>query len=148
MPRAAVLAALLGLTGACAVQGPRPVVLGADACSHCHMTVSDPRYVAQLVTTTGKVLIYDDAGCLAAALRDGVVEADRVGSLWVTSLLEPGTLLAATDAWFVQSGAIHSPMASGLAALPTAAQADSMAAALGGQVLRWDAIRRDPGHSH
>lgn len=149
VPRASVtgLAAVL-LAAACAVPGPRPVVLGTDACSHCHMTVADPRFVAQLVTTTGKVFIYDDAGCLATALRDGVVEAADVRSAWVTDFLAPANLLEAETAWFVQADAIHSPMASGLAALSSQAQADSVAAATGGTVLRWAAVRADSIHRH
>lgn len=139
---------LLLLSGACTVPGPRPVVLGSEACQHCHMTVADDRFIAQLVTSTGKVLIYDDPGCLAAALRDGVVAGDRIRSLWVTDYLDPATLRNADEAWFVQSDAVHTPMASGLVALASQHQADSLAAALQGSVLRWDAVRRDDDHRH
>lgn len=140
--------AMLLLAHGCTVPGPRPVVLGSEACRHCHMTVTDNRFVAQLVTTTGKVLIYDDPGCLATALRDGAVEGDRVRSLWVTNYLEPATLLDANAAWFIQSDAVHTPMASGLAAVSSKAQADSLAAVLNGTVLRWDAVRDDTDHRH
>lgn len=139
---------LLLLSGACTVPGPRPVVLGSEACAHCHMTVADDRFIAQLVTGTGKVLIYDDPGCLATALRDGVVAGDQVRSLWVTNYLAPATLLPVAEAWFVQSDAVHTPMASGLVAVPSKTQADSLAAALKGDVLRWDAVRRDADHQH
>lgn len=143
----AVTLMLLLLGGACTVPGPRPVVLGSEACQHCHMTVADDRFIAQLVTSTGKVFIYDDPGCLATALRDGVVAEDRIRSLWVTDYLEPATLLAANEAWFVQSDAMHTPMASGLVAVTSRTQADSLAAALNGTVLRWDAVR-DGEHRH
>ena len=144
----AVALTLLLLSGACTVPGPRPVVLGSEACQHCHMTVADDRFIAQLVTSTGKVLIYDDPGCLATALRDGVVADDRVRSLWVTDYLDPATLLDAEEAWFVQSDAVHTPMASGLVAVTSRTQADSLAAVLNGTVLRWDAVRRDGDHQH
>jgi copper chaperone NosL len=139
---------LLLLSAACTVPGPRPVVLGSEACAHCHMTVADDRFIAQLVTSTGKVLIYDDPGCLATALRDGVVADDQIRSLWVTDYLDPATLLDAEEAWFVQSDAVHTPMASGLVAVPSRTQADSLAAALSGTVVRWDAVRRDGDHRH
>lgn len=139
--------AMLLLAGGCTVPGPRPVVLGSELCQHCHMTVSDDRFIAQLVTTTGKVLIYDDPGCLATALRDGVV-AERVRSLWVTDYLDPASLIDADEAWFVQSDAVHTPMASGLVAVTSRTQADSVAAVLRGTVLRWDAVRRDAKHQH
>jgi copper chaperone NosL len=142
----ALLTALL--VAACTVPGPRPVVVGSDLCAHCHMMVADERFVAQLVTATGKVLVYDDAGCLATALAEGVVAETQVGSLWVTDFLTPASLLPADSAWFVQSEAIGTPMASGLAAVGNLRQADSLASALGGAVLRWDAVRRDTGHGH
>lgn len=143
-----VRACVLALLAACAVPGPRPVVVGSDLCAHCHMTVAEERFVAQLVTTTGKVLIYDDAGCLAAALAADVVPEHQVGSVWVTSFLDPASLVEAKDAWFVRADAYHTPMASGLAAFPSARQADSAATAVGGTVLRWDAVRTTPHGRH
>jgi len=138
---------LLLALAACTVPGPRPVVIGTDLCAHCHMTVADERFVAQLVTTTGKVLIFDDAGCLATALGDAVVTEPQVRSLWVTDYLTPAILLDATQAWFVRAPSISTPMASGLAAVGNQHQADSLAAALDGAVLRWDAVRAAP-HGH
>ncbi|MDZ4673744.1 MAG: nitrous oxide reductase accessory protein NosL [Gemmatimonadota bacterium] len=132
---------------ACSTPGPREVVVGTDLCEHCHMTVVDPRFVSQLVTTTGKVLIFDDAGCLATALNDGVVAGPQVRSLWVTDFLAPAALLEAEAAWFVRAPSLNTPMASGLAAVPTSVQADSLAVALGGEVLRWAAVRTTP-HGH
>ncbi len=143
--RAGVLLAVLA--AACAIPGPRPVILGSDLCQHCHMTVADDRFVAQLVTTTGKVLVYDDAGCLATALGEGIVPESQVRSLWVTDFLAPASLLEAPDAWFVRAASLSTPMASGLAAVGSSRQADSLAAALGGEVLRWQAVRAAP-HGH
>jgi copper chaperone NosL len=145
MTRSFLVAVLL--LAACATPGPREVVVGTDLCQHCHMTVADPRFVSQLVTTTGKVLVYDDAGCLATALQDEVVSGEQVRSLWVTDFLSPAGLLEAPAAWFVRAPSLSTPMASGLAAVATAAQADSLATALGGEVLRWDAVRISP-HGH
>lgn len=136
------------LLAACAAPGPRLVSIGAELCDHCHMTVADERFVAQLVSTTGKVLVFDDPGCLATAVREGRVEQARVHSLWVTDFLNPGALVEAGNAWFVRAEGISSPMASGLLAVSTARQADSVAASIGGEVLRWDAVRRDTGHGH
>lgn len=140
--------AVLLLAAACAAPGPRPAVLGAELCEHCHMTVADERFVAQLVSTTGKVLVYDDPGCLANAVQEGRVEPARVHSLWVTDFLAAGSLVPAEEAWFVRADGIRSPMASGLLALSSVRQADSVAAALGGVVLRWEAVRRETGHGH
>lgn len=44
--------------------GPQPVVWDKTACAECRMAVSDPRYAAQLQTRDGRVLDFDDPGCL------------------------------------------------------------------------------------
>ena len=33
-----------------AATGPRPIALGEEVCRHCHMTIADPRFAAELVT--------------------------------------------------------------------------------------------------
>lgn len=148
MTRLPAALALVLVLAACGVPGPRPVALGSELCGHCHMTVSDDRFIAQLVTATGKVLVYDDPGCLATALRDGVVAGDRVRSIWVTDYRDTPTLIDAEEAWFVRSDAVHTPMGSGLAAVRSAEQARDLAVELGGTVLRWDAVQDDTGHRH
>ena len=45
-------------------QGPVPVVWDGEVCGHCKMHVGDPRFAAQLQTTAGDVLNFDDPGCL------------------------------------------------------------------------------------
>jgi hypothetical protein len=44
--------------------GAVPVVWDAEVCAHCKMHVGDPRFAAQVQTTTGEVLDFDDPGCL------------------------------------------------------------------------------------
>lgn len=49
-------------------EGPRPIAWGEEACAHCRMLISDPRYAAQIVTRDGAAASFDDPGCLFAAL--------------------------------------------------------------------------------
>lgn len=92
VPARSILTVLAGamFAAACASPGPRALIVGADRCEHCHMTVADARFAAQLVTSTGKVLVFDEVGCLAAALRDDVVTRDRVRALWVADFRQEG----------------------------------------------------------
>lgn len=73
MVRLGVASALLGAIAGIAVvlqrgsaqeEGPRPIVWGQEACAHCRMHISDPRYAAQLVTHAGDAASFDDPGCL------------------------------------------------------------------------------------
>ncbi len=45
-------------------EGAVPVVWDGEVCGHCKMHVGDPRFAAQLQTTSGDVLNFDDPGCL------------------------------------------------------------------------------------
>jgi copper chaperone NosL len=131
-------AAAVAVAAACAAPSPRAVAYGTDECAHCHMTVADHRFTAQLVTRTGKTFVFDDPGCLADFLAAGRVDPVEVHSLWLADYTaEAERLLPADSAWLVRSEAIRAPMDSRLAALPTAAAADSLRAELGGEILRW-----------
>lgn len=138
--RLAVLAPLALTVAACARPAPRPVSLGGENCRHCHMTISDPRFAAELVTSKGRVYAFDDVGCLTAFVRQGTVPAAQVHSLWVSDYLQPGSLLDARRAVYLQSDSLRTPMASGLAALRPGPAADSLRARLGGELLSWDEL--------
>lgn len=44
--------------------GPEAIVWDRTACAECRMAVSEPRFAAQLQTKDGRVLDFDDPGCL------------------------------------------------------------------------------------
>jgi len=141
LPRHA--AALLGAAAlACGSPGPAPIAFGEAACDHCHMTIVDQRFAAELVTRTGKVYAFDDAGCLATFTVEGPVPPDQVHAAWVTDFRLPGTLIPAQDAIFLRTDAVRTPMSSNLVAVPRAA-GDSLQAALGGTLLDWAQVLAD-----
>jgi len=104
------------------------------------MTLSEPRFAGQLVTTTGKVIPFDDVGCLATFVATGGIARDRIHSLWVNDFLRPDSLLDVTAAVFLQQDSIHTPMDHGLLALRSGAQSDSVVARLGGRLLSWNDV--------
>lgn len=129
--------AILGAAAlACGTPGPTPIAFGEAGCDHCHMTIVDQRFAAELVTRTGKVFAFDDAGCLAAFAVNGAVEPEQVHSAWVTDFRLPGTLIPAQEAVFLRTDSIRTPMSSNLLAVPRAV-GDSLQAALGGTLLDW-----------
>jgi copper chaperone NosL len=93
--RRLVIAAAAALAAACGSPGPRPVALAEEVCRHCHMTITDPRFAAELVTTRGRVYVFDDIGCLAAFVAGESVPSTVVHSLWVHDFLHPDSLLEA-----------------------------------------------------
>lgn len=131
---------LLLMAGACRSPEPRPLAYGVEQCSHCHMTLADPRFSAELVTTTGRVIPFDDIGCLATFLGGNGIGTDQISSLWVSEFFPPHRLLAASSAVFLRSDSLHTPMDHGIAAVEPGARADSLHALLGGEVLSWEAV--------
>jgi copper chaperone NosL len=134
--RTAAMAVLAG----CARPAPRPIALGEESCRHCHMAIADPRFAAELVTTTGMVFVFDDVGCLAAFVREGSVPAAEQHSLWVYDYLQPDSLLDARRAVYLSMDSLATPMASHLVATRPGPAADSLRVRLGGTPLAWDEL--------
>jgi copper chaperone NosL len=133
--RAAVVGALL--ITACAAAGPVPLRWGEESCRHCHMTLADKRFGAEIVTTRGRDLSFDDAGCAAEHLAFGETPAAEVSSVWVIDFGHPDSLIAAESAAFVRSAAFRTPMGSGVVAMADSASARALADESHGTVLRW-----------
>ncbi|MBL8977682.1 MAG: nitrous oxide reductase accessory protein NosL [Gemmatimonadetes bacterium] len=132
------------LAAGCGPAGPRALVLGAESCAHCHMTIMDTRFSAQAITETGKVFVFDDVGCLASWLA---ASPPPMASLWVWSTIPGEGWLPAERAVYARSDTLRTPMRSGLAAVSPGAAADSLAAALGGTLIGWDEVR-GAAHTH
>jgi copper chaperone NosL len=132
---------LVLLTGTgCGAAKPFPIDLGHEPCDHCHMTLADRRYTAELVTRTGRQFRFDDIGCLAAFLADSGARLAAGSHAWVSDYLHPDTWLPADSARYLRSPATHTPMASGLLAVAPGAPIDSLQGALTGQRLSWTQV--------
>ena len=129
--------AAAGLVTSCAVPGARPIAYGAEPCRHCHMTISDPRFAAELVTRKGMVLVFDDVGCLAAFVASGKVPASDIHSIWVNDFLRPDSMLSARDAVYLKVDSLQTPMGSHLVALRNG-DAERTRKLLGGDVVSWE----------
>src|SRR6185369_6948139 len=100
------------LLAACGVAGPVPLEWEQAGCTHCHMTLADRRFGAEIVTTKGRALAFDDAGCAAEALAARELGLDEVSSVWVIDFTHPDSLISAGSATFVRSKEFKTPMGS------------------------------------
>jgi hypothetical protein len=91
--------------------GPVDVAWDREACAHCRMHVGDPRFAAQLHTTSGEVLNFDDAGCL---LQHVAAAGDDVHAIYFHAQ-HGDEWIGSADVRFVTGQ--NTPMGSGLGAV-------------------------------
>lgn len=99
----------------CAVE-PEPIAYGTDACHHCKMTLVDKKFGAELVTTKGKVYKFDDVNCMITFYQSGEVPTDNFAYKLVVDYSKPAKLIDASNAFYLKSDTIQTPMASHVAA--------------------------------
>ena len=136
------------LVAGCGEPKPATIVYGTDECRHCHMTIADPQFAAELVTRKHKAYRFDDAGCLAAFVAAGDVPGTEIHSLWVNDFLAPDSMLRVEDAVFLQTDSVRTPMNTRVIALRPGPRADSLRAAWNGELLNWQGVvtRARPRH--
>jgi hypothetical protein len=92
-------------------EGPVPIVYDKEACAHCHMQIGDPRLAAQAQLADGRVLDFDDPGCLITWLESS---GEQPRAVWLRAFHEDRWLSRASAA-FVEVG--DTPMGFGLGAV-------------------------------
>jgi copper chaperone NosL len=124
----------------CGASQPESIKYGEDACAYCKMPIANRSFATALLTTQGKTYKFGSIECLAAFLVAGRVDSDHVHSNWVTDYRNPGHFIKASEASFVLSNQIQSPMGVGLAALATKAEASALSDTLEGVTITWPEI--------
>lgn len=121
--------------------GPPTLHLGYDVCDFCKMIISDQNFAAACIvrSTDGRArsVAFDDIGCLLEfqeSPADGTIE-----HAYVTDY-DTGDWLNASDALYIQSPDIRSPMASGMIASQTPTGADRLADRFDASVMRFDEL--------
>ncbi|UCD24520.1 MAG: nitrous oxide reductase accessory protein NosL [Gemmatimonadota bacterium] len=132
------VAGLLVLGSACADE-PVPLHIGEDGCERCHMTISDERYAAQLVTKKGKAYKFDSAECLAGFYTNAIA-VDEVASLWVTDFHTQSRMIRVEEAFFLRSKDLRSPMGMNLTAFGDGIAPQTVLNSFIGEVLTWDEV--------
>jgi copper chaperone NosL len=122
----------------CCHTSPEEIPYGNAECTFCRMTVIDRQHACELVTDKGKVHFFDAIECMANyhhAHPD--VSYDHI---LVNDFNEPGSLLLASEAVYLISPELPSPMGAFLAAFADAAAAQEAIVEYGGRVYDWNGI--------
>lgn len=114
--------------------GTAPIHYGQDACDYCRMTIMDPRFGGEIVTKKGKVYKFDSGECLVKYYQSHASEAKDFAIVVVSNFAQPGKMLDAGKAVFLQQEKIKSPMGGNLAAFANKEEADKTVA---GKLIKW-----------
>jgi len=117
----------------------KPIDYGNDGCHFCKMTIVDKIHGAELITDKGKVFKFDAAECMINYVANG--NKVEVASFLTNHYDEPTALISATEASFLISENLPSPMGAYLTAFKSTASAEKVKAEKGGKIYTWNALK-------
>lgn len=126
--RAAIVGVLtLAAGAACGVKadGPPDIVVDRTPCAHCGMLVSEPAFAAAYLREGSDARIFDDIGCLLNAIS-GEANPERL-RFWFHDAAT-AVWIDRTEAVFVRSARLRTPMSGGIVAYRGRAAAERGAA--------------------
>jgi copper chaperone NosL len=122
---------------------PEPILYGKDACEHCKMTIIDPKFGAEIVTSKGKIVKFDALECLVDYLHQHPGHQDDQSLLLTTNMAQPGTLIDAKKATYLKDKAFRSPMGANLASFEWLTLAENNRQSPDAKVLNWAEVLRE-----
>lgn len=99
---------------------PRDIQYGKDFCMFCKMTILDPRFAAEVVTTKGKIFTFDDLLCAHQYVQMAALDSSSLHGIFVTDFQTPHPLRRIEDVILVQAPQLRSPMGGDIAAFAIA----------------------------
>ena len=129
---------LLVSLASCSIK-PEPIQYGMDGCTYCSMTIVDRQHASEYVTKKGKALKFDATECMMNQLRE--VNRDDIALYLVTDYTKPGEWVDATEATYLISENIPSPMGAFLSAFGSREVAERVQAASEGKLLSWEDLQ-------
>ncbi len=128
---------LLLLFFSCNVK-PQAIDYGNDGCHFCKMTIVDKVHAAEIVTKKGKVYKFDATECMVNFTKE--FNTSEIQLYLSNNYKDPETLIDATQATFLISENIPSPMGAFLSAFKSKEEAIKMQAEKGGKLYTWDQL--------
>ncbi len=122
----------------CGAQGPEPIRFNKDNCAHCKMTITDPKFGAELITTKGRVYKFDDLNCMLNYKKEN--KAAEKAQLFFTDFETPHALTPVQQLHFIEGAKLKSPMAGNTAGFSNKESADRVATQLSAKKISWEVI--------
>jgi len=118
----------------CSVK-PQKIEFGYDFCDFCRMTIVDQQHAAEIVTVKGKAFKFDAIECMMRDLKKK--EAGEVALYLITDYHTPGELSDATQATYLFSKNLPSPMGANLTGFKDSEKARQVLAEKDGYLVNW-----------
>lgn len=99
---------VLLLLFSCNTDKTEPINFGEDQCSHCRMTIEDPKYGTELITKKGRVYKFDDLSCMESYVKENA-EPTKDAKLYVPDF-KTTELFPLEQATKITGGEVQSPM--------------------------------------
>ncbi|MCB0461826.1 MAG: nitrous oxide reductase accessory protein NosL [Flavobacteriaceae bacterium] len=132
-----LIIALLLIFFSCNVS-PKAIEYGSDGCYFCKMTIVDKVHAAEIVTKKGKVYKFDATECMVNFMGD--FDTSEIELYLSNNYTDPEALIDATQATFLISENIPSPMGAFLSAFKNKTDAEKTQAEKGGTLYTWDEL--------
>ena len=128
---------LLLITFSCTIK-PKAIDYGNDGCHYCKMTIVDKVHAAEIVTNKGKIYKFDATECMVNFIKE--FDSYNIELYLSNNYKEPEALIDATQATFLISENIPSPMGAFLSAFKNKDEAIKMQSEKGGELYTWEEL--------
>lgn len=118
---------------------PKPIAYGSDGCYFCSMTIVDKQHAAQFMTKKGRSYAFDASECMLNHLKK--IDKETIALFLVNDYTAPGEMIDATNATYLISKNIPSPMGEFLTAFGTKEAAQSAQAENQGELFTWEELK-------
>jgi copper chaperone NosL len=119
---------------------PEAFRLGKDICDDCRMTIMDPKFGAEIITTKGRIYKFDDAHCMMHFLKSNKLKTADIAQTVFIDYENNKNFLDVNSLFFVVSPQLKSPMNSNAAAFSTRIEAEKIATQTNGDVKDWQEL--------
>lgn len=117
---------------------PKAIDYGNEGCHFCKMTIVDKLHAAEIVTHKGKVYKFDATECMVNFMKE--FDTSEIKLYLSNIYTEPEILIDATQATFLISNNIPSPMGAFLSAFKTKEDAKSFQTEKRGTLYTWSEL--------
>ena len=134
------ISALMLFLISCSSDLPVAIKLNQASCDYCKMRITNGRLGAELQTSKGRVYMFDDMGCMIKYMKEN--KNIEIKKCFVNDYEAENVLIVASDAFFVHSSIIASPMNGNLAAFKTTLAAEKYLQKNTGVIKKWEELIR------